>query len=77
VEAEAGTTFPMLFILMMKVKEATTTIPLNIVIERQKQGLPSCPELNDTRGTSLTSQPIHQMIWFMYPTEMNKNNPFL
>lgn len=23
------------------------TIPLNIVIERQKQGLPSCPELNE------------------------------
>jgi len=47
VEAEAGTNLFFAIYIDNEGNRSYETIPLNVVIERQKQGLPSCPELNE------------------------------
>jgi CRISPR-associated endonuclease Csn1 len=47
VEAAKGTNLFFAIYINDEGNRSYETIPLNIVIERQKQGLPSCPELND------------------------------
>ena len=42
-------------------KRSYDTIPLNIVIERQKQGLPSCPEVNE-KG--------HKLLYYLSPNDL-------
>mgnify|MGYP000898266972 FL=1 len=49
------------------------TIPLNIVIERQKQGLPSCPENNEQGNRLLFSLSPNDLVYV--PTPEEQDNP--
>lgn len=49
------------------------TIPLNLVIERQKQGLPSCPEINDKGDRLLFDLSPNDLVYV--PTIEEQENP--
>lgn len=61
VEAEAGTNLFFAVYVDNKGERNYETIPLNIVIERQKQGLPSCPE-EDNSG--------NRLLFFLSPNDL-------
>ena len=73
VEAEAGTNLFYAIYIDDEGKRSYDTIPLNIVIERQKQGLPSCPELNDKGHRLLLNLSPNDLVYV--PTEDEQNNP--
>lgn len=51
------------------------TIPLNIVIERQKQGMPSCPDMNEKGNRLLFSLSPNDLVYV--PTEEEQEHPHL
>ena len=46
------------------------TVPLNVVIERQKQGLPSCPATNDKGDRLLFDLSPNDLVYVPTPEEM-------
>lgn len=57
-------------------KRSYETIPLNIVIERQKQGLPSVPEFNDKGHRLLFSLSPNDLVYVAMDDESNIKNIF-
>jgi CRISPR-associated endonuclease Csn1 len=73
VEAEAGTNLFFAIYIDDEGNRSYETIPLNIVIERQKQGLPSCPELNDKGHRLLFDLSPNDLVYV--PTIEEQDNP--
>lgn len=73
VEAAKGTNLFFAIYIDDEGNRSYETIPLNIVIERQKQGLPSCPELNDKGHRLLFDLSPNDLVYV--PTIEEQDNP--
>lgn len=73
VEAEAGTNLFFAIYVDNEGNRNYETIPLNIVIERQKQGLPSCPELNEKGHNLLFDLSPNDLVYV--PSLEEQENP--
>jgi len=75
VEAAKGTNLFFAIYIDEKGKRSYETIPLNVVIERQKQGLPSVPEQDENGNPLLFHLSPNDLVYV--PTEEEKENPNL
>ena len=75
VEAAKGTNLFFAIYVDDKGERSYETIPLNIVIERQKQGLPSCPDRNEKGNRLLFSLSPNDLVYI--PTEEEQEHPHL
>lgn len=75
VEAAKGTNLFFAIYKDEKGNRSYETVPLNIIIERQKQRLSSCPETNENGNALLFSLSPNDLVYV--PTEEEKENPNL
>lgn len=75
VEAAKGTNLFFGIYVNDKGERSYETIPLNVVIERQKQGLPSCPDRNEKGNRLLFSLSPNDLVYI--PTEEEQEHPHL
>lgn len=75
VEAAKGTNLYFAIYVDENNARSYATIPLNEVIERQKQGLPSCPEKDKKGNRLLFSLSPNDLVYV--PTEEERENPHL
>ncbi len=75
VEAAKGTNLFFAIYVNNEGNRSYETIPLNVVIERQKQGLPSCPATNNIGHTLLFDLSPNDLVYV--PTVEEQENPNL
>lgn len=73
-EADKGTNLFFAIYVDSEGKRYFDSIPLNIVIERQKQGLPSCPEKDSNGNTLLFCISPGDTVYVPTPDEMETGN---
>lgn len=75
VEAAKGTNLFFAIFTDAQGERSYATIPLNVIIERQKQGLSSCPEVDENGNKLLFSLSPNDLVYI--PTTEEQDNPSL